>query len=367
MTSSARLLSTCPKLTIQTNMKKSKQRNSIRSRQGSNVNLSDCAAAYAASMADPFEGPEDACIPDFPALMTGRFRVWAKGTFSTATGAASLGQGFIVCDPRTATVNDTPSLFVNDPASITGNLISTTSIAGTTVPFFSNSPYATATLGLTGIQSRVVSCGLRIRYVGTEFNRGGQIVGLHHPAHSNLLNFTIPVFDSYKESDRLPVTRDWTTLLYRPVDTNDLNFDPGFDPVASQFFMGFIIQSPDPTGAIVSPYEFEFFCNPELQGNIVQNKMPSHVDVVGHGAVNAVSNMSETMHKPHQVPSSVMAQAAISASSHYISSHVSHPEKPQVPAPPGATKTTGSSSSSSSGTPWYSTLLGIAGDVLQLL
>jgi len=243
--------------------------------------------------------------------------------------------------------SDNPCVFYNDAASVTGGTINVPVIvAGSNVPQYSNSPYVLANFGQNGLQGRVVSAGLRIRYIGTELNRGGEIVGLQHPSHSGLNGYTVPLMNAYKETARLPVIRPWTTLLYRPVETTDLNFNIGLAPAGQQFFMGFIINS---ATSVASPasYENEFFSNLELQGAAVQNKKPSHVDVVGHGAVNAITNMSDTLHSPHQLDSGSVAKAIVHASSQYISSHVSQPSKPTLPTPSGQ------------GSGWFSDVLNI--------
>lgn len=292
--------------------------------------MSQCAEDYAQSLANPFEGPDDPCIPDYPALMTGRFKVWAKGTFATSTNPAANGFGFIAVDPLNGMANDAGSVVTNAPAS-TDVVIAAQPFGAQEVVSNTNSPYATANYipaTPNSLQTRVVSSGLRIRYIGTELNRGGQIVGLHHPAHQTLSGFNIATMDTFKESGRLPVIRDWTTLLYRPVDTNDLNFVSTFNPAVGQYFMGFCIQAADPSGANPQSFEYEFFSNYETQGAIVQNKKPSHVDPTGHGAVNAITNIASNLHKPHTTPSADVATAIVHAASNYLYHHTSKPSTP---------------------------------------
>jgi len=296
----------------------------------SRSNLSKCATDYAQSLGNPFNGPADACVPDYPALMTGRFRVWSKGTFTTAVSVGPAS-GWIAFDPLNAMASDNPCVFYNDPVSTTGDTILTPTITpGSNVPQYSNSPYVLGAFGQAGLQARVVSAGIRIRYIGTELNRGGEIVGLHHPSHSQLSGFTVPLMNTYKESARLPPIREWSTLLYRPVDTGDLNFAIQLAPAAMQFFMGFIVPSGIP-GA--SPYEYEVFSNLEMQGAQVQNKLPSHVDSVGHGAVNAITSMATAIHAPHQETSESIGSALVTAASQYLNMHVSKPSAPPNPNP----------------------------------
>jgi len=314
--------------------------------------LGSCSVDYARSLGNPFTGPENACIPDYPALMTGRYRTWIKGTFATSTNGAAAGFGYIVADPFGAVFSDTPGLMTNAAAGTEVAI----SMNGTA--YTSNSTYTSAQL--PNIQYRIVSAGLRIRYTGSELVRGGQVVGLHQPAHVALLNYNIANMDAFKESERLPVTRrEWTTLLYRPVDTVDLNFKntaPAALPITAltdEWYMGFCIQAADTSGANPQAFEFEFFVNVEIQGAVVLNKMPSHVDTAGHGAVNAITNMAPTLHKPHQKDSDDVASGLVSASAHYLHMHTSDPS-----IKPKQTVKDGDSS-------WWQKLLGLAPTIIS--
>jgi hypothetical protein len=323
-------------------------------------NLGACSEEYARSLADPIEGPEMACIPDYPALMTGRNRVWSKGTFSTSSNAAAAGIGFIVADGLIAGTNDFATVFTNAPAGASP-VIDILTVANRSV-FTTNSPYASPAFSPNGVQERIVSAELRIRYTGPELTRGGQIVGLHHPGHTCLQGYSIANMLSYKEGKSFPISREWVRLLYRPVDTQDLDFVSAFIPagvgVVGVSFMAFIIQASDVTGATQQSFEFEFYANLETQGSIVVNKQPSHVDPVGHGAVNAISNMAPALHSPTKTPGTVLADSVVHAVSSYISTHVSNPSKPPT------TAIVKSNSNGSHELDWQQ-VLGFGGDLLK--
>jgi hypothetical protein len=301
-------------------------------------NMSECASTYARSLANPFVDYQ-ACIPDYPALMTGRFHTFAKGTMSTSSAAAAGGFGFIVIDPSRGVANNAGAVMYSSAAS-TLTQINLTGGANL-VSVNTNSPYASASFAAGNNQQyRVISVGLRIRYIGSELVRGGQWVGLHHPAHYSLHTYTIGIIDSYAESSRLPVTRDWASVVYHPVDTDDLDWANTFPVVTPAVtdpscYMGFALQCPDTTGANVMSLEWEAHFNYEISGPLVQNKEVSHVDPVGHGAVNAVAMMSDPVRRPHNKPTAMVADGLVTAASHYISKHVSNPAKP--PQHPAAT------------------------------
>jgi hypothetical protein len=184
-----------------------------------------------------------------------------------------------------------------------------------------------------------------VRFIGAELVRGGQIVGMHHPSHFSLQGYNIGTLDAYLESSRLPVSREWTSVVFHPVDTDDLDWQttfPTFTPSVNDpsYYMGFLVQCPDTTGANPLLFEYEVHFNFELSGPTVLNKEVSHVDPVGHGAVNAAAMIMETVRKPHQVSTQSVASGLVTAASHYISAHTSNPA--EAPAHPATTSTSGS-------------------------
>jgi hypothetical protein len=321
-------------------------------------NMSECAARYAESIADPFEDKQ-ACIPDFPALLTGRIHTFAKGTFATSTNGLAGGAGYIAISPDRGVANDANAGVINAPASSNSSLEFTANPALNTF-IQTNSNYNTASfVAGNNQQYRIVSAGLRIRYIGSELVRGGQVVGMHHPAHYSLQTYNIGTLDAYVESSRLPVTRDWISVVYHPVDTDDLDWKTSPFPVNtpavtdSCYYMGFMIQAPDTTGANPLSFEYEMHFNYELSGPLVLNKEVSHVDPVGHGAVNAAAMITETVRKPHNVPTKTVASGLVTAASHYIATHTSNPAKP--PQHPASTSSNGS---------FWSTILKVGSSLL---
>jgi hypothetical protein len=299
-------------------------------------NMSESATLYARSIADPFVDYQ-ACIPDYPALLTGRVHTFVKGTITTSSVAAAGGFGFITIDPSRGVANNGNAVTFNTAASIVNRIDMT--VGANVQSRSTNSPYAsTAFAPGNNQQYRIVSAGVRIRYIGSELVRGGQIVGLHHPSHYSLQTYRISDLDAYVESARLPCTRDWLSCVYHPVDVDDLNWQDTF-PLATpavtdpSYYMGFAIQCPDVSGANPLTFEFEAHFNYELSGPLITNKEVSHVDPVGHGAVNAAAMITETVRKPHNVPTGTVANGLVTAASHYVATHTSNPAtKPAHPA-----------------------------------
>ena len=308
-------------------------------------NLSKCAQEYAASIANPFaDGPDGACIPDAPALMTRRTKVWSKGTFSTSTNAGALGTGYCVLDPLAAIASDRFCVYTNDPARTAASI--NISTVGQYVGHSSQSEYLTADVSSTGIQPRVVSAGLKIRNISSTLNKGGFIVGLHEPAHVCLDGYDIPTMDLYLEAgDRLSAnSKEFSVLTYRPVDSTDLDWVEAFPAVnpspgqANMAYMGFIVQSPDSAGMNPQLYEYEAFVNFEVQGQRALGKIASHADPQGYAAVNAMTVFAKKLHSPHQDNPQHISSAFVEGSEHYLNNHMSHSK----PAPPKKKKSGGS-------------------------
>lgn len=296
------------------------------------VSFSMCTMDYARCLADPFGGPLG-CIPNYPALFTRKTRVFSKGTFSTSQNVGAAGFGFIVMDPLHGIAND--AAWVNASTN-TYNfpVIDTVPVAGVT-GFFSNSDYTAAQFGTIAdlAEVRLVSAGLRYRYIGTELNRGGISVSLMEPNHQNLQGNNFGDIDGYLESVRLPIDRTWTTILYRPVDNSDLNFTGNPAPAvftADNNYIAAVFADP----GIAMPMEFEAYAVYEVTGRNVRAKTPSHVDGVGFDAVHAATQISSAILAPTKRPTSDTVAQFVNSALSYAGSAMSivqkHPATPEL-------------------------------------
>jgi hypothetical protein len=254
--------------------------------------LSKCASDYVRCLVNPFSGPL-ACVPNFPALKSRKFRVWAKGVLSTGTA----GVGFIWQDPQLGINNDVQSVFFST-VTFTGNSF-TISDASTVLGATTNSDYTSAAISTAGITYRVVASGIRARYISTELNRGGQIIALSDTNHNSLFGRTIQNCDAEINSKRFPVNREWTVVTSRPIRDADDDFgtNPIFIPTTNSisWYNGIIMQSP----GVSIDFEWESYTVYEAQGAPVRGQTPSHTDPVGYNAVNAMTNFTAHL-DPHQ-------------------------------------------------------------------
>jgi hypothetical protein len=269
------------------NQKNQNQANQLvlRPRSRPTVIISDCTHNYARALSNPFTGPL-ACVPSSPSVLSYKLKAFSKGEFSTGTS----NFGFIIADPFTGIANDVA--FVHH-STATYTLTSIAPLFSAQTAFAqSNSPFLNAAFGsgANANQYRVVAAGLRIRYIGTELNRGGTIIGFSDPTHSTLINQTSASMLGEVTARKLPVTKEWAILLWRPALINDYSFTtqfPNANITASIFGpMGFIVESP--VGS-QSAYEYEFIACYEVNGRNVRGQSMTKVDVVGQSAVASTS------------------------------------------------------------------------------
>lgn len=284
--------------------------------------LSPAVSQYMHALVDPWEAIP-CSVPNQPPLMTRPSKYWARGTFSTSPVAGANGFGFIAVSPFNGVANDGDFVFYNSQA-LALPLIDVTT-AGQFTLANSNADYQVSEFsGLTPKSARVVSCGLRIRNLTSALTRGGQCIGLAEPSHGTISTMTVTGMDAYQESARHGAKdlSQWIELLWRPVDTDDMDFNSTFfNPnVPNGVDMGFILVAP--AGA-PQTYEFEAFGIYELQGQLVTGKSFSVADTKGYDAVANTLVISPKLHKPH-VRDQRIPEAAQKAANHVVKHMQTH-------------------------------------------
>lgn len=241
--------------------------------------------------------------------MSSKQRSWTKGTLSTGT----TGFGFIMFDPVGAAVNDRSSVWASDSSYAAG----VTAISGAgVVATNSNSQYSSADIGATNPlnQFRVVGAGVRIRYAGTELNRGGFVNALADPTHSNQTGASLLTIRAEPEAKQFPVNREWTTVLYRPVFNDELNYQSDWTLAVPAH----VIVVTAASAATPLTYEYECFTVHEFQGRSVKGMTPSHSDPTGFAAVNTTA-LTNPVLRPNQVASPNREKGALTSVAEYIS------------------------------------------------
>lgn len=250
--------------------------------------LSECALDYACCLANPFTGPL-ACVPNLPILNTRKVRYFSVGSFQTSS---TTNTGWIACDPNFGVASNEAAVVTSTAATAAVAIDFT---AATNQLAFSNSDYLNSAFTPMGVgaEYRVVSCALRIRYTGTELNRGGQAFALVEPSHNTVQNFTPVDINGYTEARRFPITNEqWVVVHWYPILGSEFDFAntfvspaslaPGAYGAVSAWPMVIFVTAP---GAVTSTFEYEYSAVYELNGRNVQGKTISHADAAGFSAV----------------------------------------------------------------------------------
>jgi hypothetical protein len=199
--------------------------------------------------------------------------------------------GYVVVRPGSLAASDQNSVFYTD-SSFAGTAIAT---SGTGVlAAKSNSDYVNAQFGISGVQFRLVTVGVRIKYRGTELNRGGRVIALEEPDHQSLIGLNASALLAYRQATSLrPTGGDkWMELVSSgPKVPEELEYSAVFSGGQTNgHYLVFAFE-----GQANMAFEFEVFANFELIGSAVRGKTPSHHDGPGAFAVsNALTVAADT-------------------------------------------------------------------------
>lgn len=200
-----------------------KRQNRARGRQnGLSAHLAPCTQHYAMALFDPFGSRfdnETPCIPDASDVPSYKFSILTRGSFSTGT----QGLGYILVAPN-ANGSDSTIAAISSP-TFAG---STTLASGAGVTAVSPAQFPWTSGAARAI--RLVSMGVRIRYSGTELQRGGTIYAVSAASEDDALeNNSIINLAARNTCMTFPVKRRWTQAGYRVGATNaNTSNHPGY-------------------------------------------------------------------------------------------------------------------------------------------
>jgi len=252
--------------------------------------LGHCAQKYARSLADPFSGPPDACMPVTPACLSRKLRTFVRTQLVTSS---TSGDGFVTMQPFIG--ND----IINPTTAGAAAYYSTATYVGGGGAGFpvlnnatagvnavsSNSDYVSTSFGL-GLQCRLVSMGLRVRYSGTELNRGGRVILLEDPEHATLSGVNLATILANEKAKEHKIGMDWITLCSTgPTMPQEYDYIPSPTfPLTSTtplHYLGAYIRS----AALQQTFDVELFWNWEVIGQNARGKTMSEADDAGVGVV----------------------------------------------------------------------------------
>lgn len=237
--------------------------------------LSECAINYVKAIHAPWSSVR-ACVPLEPCFPSMKVTTWVKGSMVTGT----QGVGFVLVKPTAMVANDANSVFFSSNATTFVTAALSTSAAGTGATN-SNSPFTASTFTADETYYRLVGCGIRVRYVGTELNRGGSVVSLCEPDHTSLDTFGRGSLMTYKSVHAEATRRGWHECCWFPIDAVEVAYRA--DPVNdSTPCMAVMVQAAD-SGTSVT-YEYEVFCKFEAHGRTAQSMTYMRGDAAGGNA-----------------------------------------------------------------------------------
>lgn len=200
--------------------------------------LSPCALNYMRALLDPFSNdfPEMPCIPDMITTPSHKFRTVARGFGYVGTN----NFGFVAFNPFSSAWSDPtpqqPTIYASQPTYTgvaTDALITPTSIGA--AAWNTNSRYTGTILNAAGVRIRLVGAGVRITYVGTELNMGGQYTLVRAQGNSTLTGISPSAATAYQQSTITGVTRRTVGMTYHPANADLLDYQPlsTFDSAAT--------------------------------------------------------------------------------------------------------------------------------------
>lgn len=185
-------------------------------------------------------------------------------------------------------MNNSAAVFHSD-ATYAGLLV------GSDNPSFTNAPFSSADLGEdTGqIQARTVAYGIRVRYVGTELQRGGTITTLEHPNHGSTFGLSLSDLQLFDNAETQQVDREWHSVTWQPISATELQYTITSQPIRSgSSNNGAHVIAILLTGVPGVIYEWEVAQHIEYTGTAARGKQPSATSAYFDTIVNAVSNLS---------------------------------------------------------------------------
>lgn len=233
--------------------------------------LEKCVVDYTNSVLNPFALHQGPCVPVFPGIPSLKQTFRARGV--AAIGAAQVGFVGVNLAAYADSTNGQSNV-IHSTGTYAGSTIEPANGSNGVLPARHNSPYAPSDFGVGYLESRLVSCGIKCRYIGTELERSGNLVAIADPHGHDLDGNTITSLMLYDKGESQPHDRKWRGISWTPTTIDDTGFTssgvtrnaPGNSPMAVMF-----------TGSPGQQVEFETIWHFELIGKDARGKTPTPV------------------------------------------------------------------------------------------
>lgn len=191
------------------------------------LTLHQGTGAYYAALATPFSMQARGCgVPSFPSVASQK----ATGFLNGVAVVGVNGMGFLAVSPCLA--NDAGVVYYSEATYGQNSIQIDPSATGQTSRNMTSLPWdgdllvdGTASAP-SSVRGRIIATGVRVRYIGTELERGGRLVTYVSPSHSNLNGASFDRLASRAEAVRLPVSREWVEMTIFANTTDELEY-PG--------------------------------------------------------------------------------------------------------------------------------------------
>lgn len=292
---------------VKTVANQKKQPNGKRGLNYSYATMSQCSKEYALALMDPWAVTVPPCVPDNITLPSYKFNTQLKGVMSVGTA----GVGYVALDPYAPfgaglnvvyTIATYPNAYFF-PTGVTGNVTASNDSSFIVGDF---QPVG----GAGAVKSaRLVSTGMKMRYIGSEINRGGRIISARNNGNALFpsgAGITAQVFLLNREAVSVPVSRDWHYVIWRPALPTDLAYlPPAFLTLPSQCMVLYV------EGAVPGvSFEFEILSWWELIGLGLPGLTKSHSDPLGFSAITSALPDHQPLHSPEMDTKTFMADIA---------------------------------------------------------
>lgn len=179
--------------------------------------LSSCSEKYLKALCDPFSENTGVCIPDINDQPSAKYRTITRGTMYVGADVF----GCITVSGSSKTRNG--ALGCASLPSYGGSVVS--SIVASCPAFYDlQCPFSLSDFTDGRVQGRVVARGLRVRYSGTELNRGGVIIPVSCPTNFATNGSSAGNLMSRADVITYPCDRRWHGTTYRPTRPVDYTF-----------------------------------------------------------------------------------------------------------------------------------------------
>jgi hypothetical protein len=260
--------------------------------RATHFSLSMCSRDYLRAISDPFSLPLGTlpCIPDLYDSPSKKLRIVQRGLLQAPGSGQPTGYcGFVCFDPFNGISNDFNTVGYSAATYVDDGFPSTYGDTGCLETPMTQSPYTHNAFGTANgkLQYRVVAAGVRVRYAGTELERGGLTIPFRHPQNFPFNGYSLTDVLSFQDSRRLPVDRKWHGQFYLPTTAAYYTYTTGTgsqpDPCTSGS-IGVLIKS---GGSNSTTWEWECVAFYEVAG-ATENTTPSHADLNGMSAVRTL-------------------------------------------------------------------------------